>query len=200
MTSPVFQSRLSRLWRLWPMLIVVVPCVLLAFGGEPLRTALRYDRIAILGGAWWRLLSGNFVHLGWGHLIEDMAGCILLWLLFEEVLPSWRFPAVIVVGALGVGIGLLFGDPGLRWYVGISGALNTVWILGAMRLMRRGDGIGWLLGVFLVAKLVYEQMLGPLPLSETTTGGAVVVDAHLYGAFTGALLAAVGLVWRRARV
>ncbi|MGH8401624.1 MAG: rhombosortase [Gammaproteobacteria bacterium] len=200
MTTPVSQSAAVLLRRWWPLLIVVVPCILLAFGGEPLREALRYDREAILGGAWWRLFSGNFVHLGWGHLAEDMAGCILLWLLFEDVLPTWQFPLVIAIGALGVGIGLLAGDPELHWYVGISGALNTIWILGAMRLMQKGDGIGWLLGLFLLAKLIYEQALGPLPWSETTTGGAVVVDAHLYGAFAGALIGLSGLVWRGARV
>lgn len=200
MSSPVLTALARYLRRLWPMLVVVVPCVLLALGGDAWRDALRYDRAAILAGAWWRLFSGNFVHLGWSHLGEDMAGCILLWLLFEDVLPGWRFPAAIAIGAVGVGLGLLAGDPGLRWYVGISGALNTVWMIGAMRLMRRGDGIGWVLGIFLLAKLLYEQSLGPLPFSEATTGGAVVVDAHLYGALVGALLATAGLVWRRARV
>lgn len=182
------------------MLIVVLPCVLLALGGEPVRDALRYDRAAIAGGAWWRLFTGNFVHLGWSHLAEDMAGYILLWLLFEDALPAWRCPALIAVGALGVGLGLLAGAPDLIWYVGISGALNTVWMAGAMRLMRRGEGIGWLLGLFLLAKLVYEQCLGPLPFSEATTGGAVVVDAHLYGAFTGALVGGISLLRRRAQV
>lgn len=181
------------------MLIVVVPCVLLAFGGEPLREALRYDRTAILAGAGWRLFTGNFVHLGWSHLAEDMAGYVLLWLLFEDVLPGWRCPALIVVGALGVGLGLLAGDPQLLWYVGISGALNTLWLAGAMCLMRRGEGLGWVLGLFLLGKLVYEQTLGPLPFSEATTGGRVVVDAHLYGALTGALVGAAGLWWHRMR-
>lgn len=200
MTLPALSSPIRYLRRCWPVLLVVLTCVLLALGGEPCRDALRYDRGAILGGAWWRLFSGNFVHLGWGHLSEDMAGCILLWLLFEDVLPGWQFPALIAVGALGVGAGLLLGDPNLRWYVGISGALNTVWIVGAMRLMQRGEGIGWVLGVFLLAKLIYEQLLGPLPFSETTTGGSVVVDAHLYGAFAGSVLVVAGLVWHRGRV
>lgn len=195
-----FHSLTVWLRRLWPMLVVVVPCVLLAFGGDAWRDALRYDRTAILHGAWWRLITGNFVHLGWAHLGEDLAGYILLWLLFEDVLPGWRCPALIVAGSLGVGLGLLLGDPRLQWYVGISGALNTVWALGAMRLMRRRDGIGWLLGLFLLGKLSYEQWRGPLPLSAAVTGGNVVVDAHLYGAFVGVLLGALALFWRKARV
>lgn len=181
--------------RYWPLAIVIVPCLMLALGGEPLRVALRYDRSAILTGQVWRLFTGNFVHLGLGHLTEDLLGYLLLWLLFEDALPGWRCPVLIAVGALAVGIGLLLGDPGLEWYVGISGALNTVWAAGAMRLMRRRDRIGWVLGLFLVAKLIYERFLGPLPWSEATTGGAVVVDAHLYGALAGAVAGLIFLAF-----
>jgi hypothetical protein len=42
-----------------------------------------------------------------------------------------------------------------------------------------------------VGKLVYEQSAGALPL---TAGGEVIVDAHLYGAASGAL-AALLLRW-----
>lgn len=179
------------------MLVIVVPCVLLALGGDAARTILQYDRVAILHGQVWRIFTGNFVHLGWGHLAEDMAGYVLLWLLFEDVLPGWRCPLLILLGCLGVGIGLLLGDPGLRWYVGISGALNTLWITGAMVLMARRDWLGWVLAVFLLLKLVYEQLRGPLPLSVATTGGPVAVDAHLYGTCAGVLLGLGMLAWRR---
>lgn len=185
--------------RLWPMLVIVVPCLLLALGGGTVRDALEYDRLAILHGQFWRIFTGNFVHLGWGHVAEDLAGYVLLWLLFEEVLPGWRCPMLIVLGSLGVGLGLLIGDPGLRWYVGISGALNTLWITGAMILMAKRDWLGWVLAVFLLLKLIYEQLLGPLPWSVATTGGPVVVDAHLWGTCAGVVLALVPWVWSRWR-
>ena len=184
------------------MLVIVVPCVLLALGGEAARSALQYDRLAILHGQVWRIFTGNWVHLGWGHLAEDMAGYVLLWLLFEQDLPSWRCPVLVILGSLGVGLGLLLGDPELRWYVGISGALNTLWIAGAMALMARRDWIGWVLTVFLLLKLIYEQMLGPLPWSVATTGGPVVVDAHLWGTCAGAVIGVVSLAllrWFRRR-
>ena len=197
----LLRSRDSRLGlrRLWPMLVVVVPCVLLAMGGEPVRRALQYDRVAILSGQFWRVFTGNWVHLGWSHLAEDMAGYVLLWLLFEPELPAWISPVLVTLGSLGVGIGLLLGDPGLRWYVGISGALNTLWIAGAMLLMAKHDWLGWVLAVFLVLKLTYEQLWGPLPWSVATTGGPVVVDAHLWGALCGAVLGALALLWLRWR-
>src|SRR5487761_502261 len=185
MSVPPSRGSIWSWQRLWPILVIVLPCLLLNLGGEPVRALLQYDRLAILHGQLWRIFTGNFVHLGWGHLGEDMAGYVLLCLL------------LVVLGSLGVGIGLLMGDPGLRWYVGVSGALNTLWIVGAMQLMRQRDWIGWILAVFLVLKLMYEQLRGPLPWSVATTGGPVVVDAHLYGTFTGVILGLAVLIWSR---
>lgn len=200
MAPPLTDSKSP--WRLvrrhWPLLVLVLPCLLLALGGEPVRAALRYDRAAIFHGQVWRLLTGNFVHLGTGHLLEDMAGAVLLWLLFEEVLPGWRTPAVVFAGALAVGLGLLAGNPQVNWYVGISGALDTLWAAGSLALVRRRDRFGWILTAVLLAKLLYEQLLGPLPFSSVTTGGSVVVDAHLYGALAGALIGfGSALPWHR---
>ncbi|HEX2667445.1 MAG TPA: rhombosortase [Gammaproteobacteria bacterium] len=195
---PVSQRILDLARRHWPLLALLLPCLLLALGGEPLRVALRYERVAILHGEAWRLFTGNFVHLGTGHLLEDMAGLLLLWLLFEDALPGWRTPAVVSAGALAVGLGLLAGDPQVDWYVGISGALDTLWAAGSLGLIRRRDRFGWVLAALLVSKLAYEQCFGALPFSSVSTGGAVIVDAHLYGAFAGALIGfGGGLPWHR---
>ena len=190
MTSATALRRL--LYPHWPLLLVLLPCVAVALAGQRVQMMLRYDRGAILHGQAWRVFSGNFVHLGAGHLLEDMAGAVLLWLLFADVLSGWRMPLLIAVGSIAVGLGLLLGDPEVMWYVGISGALDTLWAAGSMELIRRRDRFGWVLGGFLVAKLAYEQLLGPLPLSSATSGGQVIVDAHLYGALAGTLL---GTVW-----
>ena len=46
---------------------------------------------------------------------------------------------------------------------------------------------GFILLLLLVAKISWEQFSGPVPGSELTSGGPVVVDAHLYGALGGVL-------------
>ena len=33
---------------------------------------------AIAGGEWWRLLTGNLVHLGWWHLFLNEMGLLVL--------------------------------------------------------------------------------------------------------------------------
>lgn len=198
MPSRPFAPAERLLQRHWPLLTVLLPCLLLATLGEPAREWMRYERIGILHGELWRLFTGNFVHLGLGHLLEDMAGLVLLWLLFEDVLASWRMPTLVSIGALAVGLGLLLGDPQVGWYVGISGALDTLWAAGAIGLMRRRDRFGWMLAAVLVAKLVYEQCFGALPFSSVSSGGNVIVDAHLYGALAGTLAGFGGtLPWHR---
>jgi len=180
-----------------PLLAILLPCLLLALGGDPVRRMLRYDRRAVLDGEPWRLVTGNFVHLGLGHLLEDCAGLVLLWLLFRDVLPGWRMPGLVLAGSLAVGLGLLVGSPGVGWYVGISGALDTLWAVGAIALLRRRDRFGWVLAGFLVAKLAYEQLWGPLPFSSVESGGSVIVDAHLYGALAGAVIGFGWALWEQ---
>ena len=186
--TPTLAYPLRLLRRHWPLLIVLLPCLVLAASGEPARMLLRYDRGAIAHGEPWRLFTGNFVHMGTGHLLEDMAGLVLLWLLFEDVLSGWRMPLLVCVGSLAVGMGLYVGDPQVYWYVGISGALDTLWAAGSLGLMLKRDRFGWMLAVVLLAKLAYEQFFGALPFSTVSSGGNVIVDAHLYGALAGAII------------
>src|SRR5579859_5221922 len=101
MASALTRSR-HLLSQHWPLVVVLLPCLLLALGGDALRLPLRYDRVAILHGEVWRLVTGDFVHLGAGHLLEDMAGLVLLWLLFADVMPGWRMPVIVLAGCLGV--------------------------------------------------------------------------------------------------
>ena len=54
--------------------------------------------------------------------------------------------------------------------------------------LRRQDLDGWILAIFIVVKLAYEQSAGALPFTDSHTG--VVVDAHLYGTFGGLAVAA----------
>jgi hypothetical protein len=70
--------------------------------------------------------------------------------------------------------------------VGLSGVLHGLLVAGLLHgLMtpRRRESAVVLALVF--AKLAYEQLAGPLPGSAATAGGAVIVDAHLYGAIAG---------------
>lgn len=153
--------------------------------------ALRYERQAILHGEGWRLLTGQLVHLGWAHLALNALGLLLVATLLGRLWRPRAWWVLCGASALGVGLGLLWTSPQVSWYVGLSGLAHGIAAAGAVALWRDGAPAGrwWLLG--LAAKLAKEHWLGAMPGSAAWLGGATIVAAHLDGALTGALLAAL---------
>ena len=164
-------------------------CALLAVPeliGEPARRVLSFDREAIGAGQWWRLLSAHFVHVDLEHAVLNSLGLVLMWALFARDYSPWRWAAIYCGSAIAVSIGLWYANPELQWYVGASGALHGVMAAGTIAHLRRRDLDGWILAIFIVGKLAYEQLAGALPFAGTTN---TIVDAHLYGALGGVVLA-----------
>jgi rhomboid family GlyGly-CTERM serine protease len=153
--------------------------------GQPARQIMSFDRPAIAAGQWWRLLSAHFVHLDAQHAALNSLGVVLMWALFARDYSPWRWAAIYLGAALAVSAGLWFGNPELRWYVGASGALHGVMTAGTIAHLKRRDLDGWILAVFIVGKLAYEQFAGALPFAGTAD---TIVDAHLYGAIGGVVL------------
>ena len=71
-----------------PPLVIMLAALLLAAGGDAVRDALRFERTAIADGELWRLLTSNWVHLGWWHLFLNEMGLLVLVLLCPEPLPG----------------------------------------------------------------------------------------------------------------
>lgn len=184
--------------RAWALVAVSTAVILAGLAGESGELALRYERGAVVSGEYWRLISGHFVHLGWSHLALNLAGLLLVWLLFERQLSLGQWSFVTLLSILVMDAGFFYLDRGLGWYVGLSGLLHGLFAAGAVAETWRTGGQGYLLLAFLVGKLLWEQLVGPLPLTEQSAGGPVIVNAHLYGALGGA--AAAILILLRDRV
>jgi rhomboid family GlyGly-CTERM serine protease len=170
-------------------LALLCVCALLAVPeliGEPARRVLSFDRGAIGAGQWWRLLSAHFVHVDLEHAVLNSLGLVLMWALFARDYSPWRWAAIYCGSAIAVSLGLWFFNPELQWYVGASGALHGVMTAGTIAHLRRHDLDGWILAVFIVGKIAYEQSAGALPFAGTVN---TIVDAHLYGAIGGVVLA-----------
>ncbi|MGD8938244.1 MAG: rhombosortase [Gammaproteobacteria bacterium] len=158
---------------------------LVALIGSDASLWLRYDRDAILAGQLWRIVTGHLVHLGWSHLAMNLAGLGLIWVIFGSHIPWRRWLVILLVGAIGTSVFMLLFNPQLRWYVGLSGVLHTLFIAGCLADLKYRRWDSWILLVLVITKLAYEQIWGPMPGSESTAGGKVIVDAHLYGAIFG---------------
>ena len=189
-------SKLTTKWHpghtYW--LILFTLCVLVQWLN--LAEWLRFDRGHISQGAIWLLLSGNLAHLNWSHLALNMAGLVLVAVFFSNYMSALSWILLTLWAALAVGLGLLYFNPQIHWYVGMSGVLHGLFVVGAWYEYRRFKASGLVLLVLLAAKLLWEQWSGALPGSEAMSGGNVVVDAHLYGAIAGVMFLGMRLKFK----
>ncbi len=177
----------SRDTWLWPALLILL-IALLGLGGETVRDALRFDRAAIHAGEWWRLLTANFVHLGGWHLFLNALGVVVLVLLCPEPLPGLVWARRLVLVGIGMSLGLYFFVPSTRWYVGCSGLIHGLFVLGLGRqLMQQRDLIAAGCLAYLLGKIGWEMATGVPVSDEAAIGGAVLVESHLYGSLSALL-------------
>jgi rhomboid family GlyGly-CTERM serine protease len=168
------------------LLGVCAGLALLEAGGDPVRNALSYERAGLAAGQWWRVVTAHFVHLDAGHTALNTMGMVLMWALFARDFSPLRWVAIYLFASLCISAGLWSWNPEVTYYVGASGALHGVMTAGTLAHLRRGDLDGWILALFIVVKLGFEQFAGALPFSSS---GNTIVDAHLYGAVGGFVLA-----------
>ena len=196
------------LWRptLWPretlirwapVLVIVAASLALGLGEDELRQWGRYDREALDSGELWRLVTAHLVHLGWGHLWLNLAALVMMAVLFDGLMSASDWVLASVLSALSIDIGLYLLQPEVAWYVGLSGSLHGMMIVGAFALRRSVAPLGYILLLGIGGKLIWEQLAGPIPFSESTSGGPVLVDAHLYGTIGGLLTQLIRMVGRR---
>ena len=200
-SGAVFSVSIRRLRDSWVLVALLAVCLLLAAGGDSARELGRWQRDAIETGEYWRLVSGHLVHLGLGHLWPNLAALAIIGLLFEGVFSNLDWVRIGAASAAAIDAGLYVLNPDVSWYVGLSGVLHGYVAAGALALILRGERLGVVLAVGVAGKLLFEQVVGPVPFTAASVGGPVVVAAHLYGV-VGALLAeaAVAVARRRSRV
>jgi rhomboid family GlyGly-CTERM serine protease len=176
--------------------LVAISSIVLELGGDPVRAALAYTREGVAAGELWRLLTNHLVHLGWAHMWLNLAGIALVAWLVGGVFDWRRWLAVAGITALVIAAGFWFLYPELEWYVGLSGLEHGLLVGGLYAGIRARDKESIVLLCFVLAKIAWEQFSGgPLPGSAATSGGTVIINAHLYGTIGGALAGV--LLWRR---
>ena len=97
------------------------------------------DPQAVWSGQWWRLLSANFLHFGWLHLLTNMLGLYLIGRAVEFSLGIGRFLTIYLVSGVGAMFSFTFWTMKLgnqdQILVGASAAImGLVGVIGAIFL------------------------------------------------------------------
>ncbi|MGR5554805.1 rhombosortase [Vibrio fortis] len=169
---------------MYPALVFTsLMCVLFQF--DPIQAWVVWDHNAIANGQWWRIVTGNFSHTNLSHLAMNLAG---LWVICFVFQPSRiRLLVYLFIISLFTGTGLLATD--IQSYVGLSGTLHGLFGVFALTEALTGRRSSWLLVAGLVAKVAWEQFVGPSTTTGALINARVAIEAHLIGALGGFLLA-----------
>lgn len=170
-------------------------CLLFCLGGlfaARLVPWLSYDRVAMAGHEWWRLLSAHAVHLDLPHALLNAAVLILTAGIVAGRARIGEWLWLAAGSMLAVDAGLYWLSPQTAWYAGASGMLHGLFAGAAVLLAWRGrDPAGGVMLVLLAAKLGYEHLAGGASLLPGDGRFTVVTEAHLYGAAGGVVTAIV---------
>ena len=177
---------------------VILIVALIALAQLPaIEPALFWQRDAIAHGEVWRLITGNFTHTNWPHMIMNTVALAIITFIFRAHLTALRLTTVLLSLSLFVGICLL-GSP-MHNYAGLSGVLHGLFAWGACRDIAAKDKLGYVMLAGIILKVLHEQIFGASALSANLIQARVATEAHLAGLIGGVLLAILPLIWHKIR-
>jgi rhomboid family GlyGly-CTERM serine protease len=183
----MFNLPIQSKYSLAPLLIAIVSIILLLT--EPLSSHwLAYDRNELDNFQWWRAITGHFLHTNATHLLLNIAGLTLLWALHGHYFKLRCYLTQFLVLCLGTSIGLYLFAEQMRWYVGLSGVLHGLFIIGAYFDIQNKFRTGWLMLIGVWLKVAHEQIYGASEEVAKLIDANVAIDAHLFGTAIGSII------------
>ncbi|RRS06808.1 rhombosortase [Pseudoalteromonas sp. J010] len=184
----MFELPTNKEYVIAPLSLAILSTVLMLFS---LGYYLDFDRTAIANGEVWRVLTGQFTHSNWYHLLLNILGIVFIWLLHAEYTTIKKY--WVNVGLLGAftGLTIWFFAPNIVVYTGLSGLLHGLIVWGALEDIKRKLTTGYLLLIGVWAKVLWEQYAGASADVAMLIDSRVAIEAHLFGAIGGVLLAII---------
>lgn len=172
----------------WFTLVTTGSVILLyaLLGAAP--DALMWDRDFIMDGQIWRLISGHLVHADFEHLVWNVSAFVVLGAVLQCGLGhGTQKMALTFASSAAVIHGIIyFVRPDLIWYVGLSGVLNSYFIVALYGIWQKTRStIALFAGIGAVAKTLAETLLGGSVLGIGSW--QAVPEAHMAGLIAGIL-------------
>lgn len=163
----------------------------LAYASPGVAAALIFDRVAILDGQVWRIVTGHTVHFSTTHLILDVLAFALAGGVIEYKGYARAGVLYLVMAAI-IGVSLLLFEPGMYYYGGLSGLACGALVYLAWSGLRGSSALRLVSVTLLVvvfSKIAVElysgQSLLQLDRHEPFT---LMPLSHLLGALSASLM------------
>ena len=183
----------------WCALSFIVLVCLAAEFAPRLAAALQLERGELAAGQWWRLLTCHFVHWNGDHLFWDLLAFVTLAVAAHRI-DRRRLTPCLLVASVAIPISVLWFQPTLQTYRGLSGLDTSLFALLAACLFRqqaaqqnwRGVLIVVILTGLLAAKTGFELVThDTLFVNAQQAGFQPVPLAHVIGAVVGLVTGAL---------
>ncbi len=167
-------------------ILLLISFAMYMFGG-PAAEGLVFDRQAIMQGELWRLLIGHWVHADLEHLAWNLIAFGILGWMIETSLGHLKLYTALIAGMCGVNAWVWWFIPGLDFYCGLSGILNTLLFVILIDGWRRSRNyIFPLVVIGATAKIGLELFQSSAIF--TNTSWPAVPEAHLAGALAAVIV------------
>lgn len=152
---------------------------------------LAFHRSDVAQGAWWQLVTSNFVHGSWEHLVRDSSALLCFGPAVEHRLGRLFYLLFAIVSSFCISLGYLLFVPTVEILFGISGVISGLFAVLLMqelpRTFKKRSWV-WFTIVFFALigfslKLAYESIFNASLLFRNDLGAAPF--AHFAGFMTG---------------
>jgi membrane associated rhomboid family serine protease len=152
--------------------------------GDRIFSFMVASNAAILGGAWWQVLTAVFLHTTFEHILFNAFAILIFAPALEAMLGSWRFLCGYLCTGVAANVIALFIEPSGFGHYGASGAVFGLWGIYLYLILFRGERMNredrTILLVTLAVSLIYSFL-----------GIGIDAKGHLTGLLTGLLIAPI---------
>lgn len=145
----------------------------------------------------WRWWTAHWVHVGWVHFALNIIAFACLPFIFPHIQNRFIILLLLILAPLS-SLGFYYLYPSIEAYAGLSGILHGLYVAAAFFYLkfRKERNFAVLVLFLVVVKLIWENTFGQIGTSQLI-GSPVLVEAHLVGAFWGAICAIAYLAYRQ---
>jgi rhomboid family GlyGly-CTERM serine protease len=172
-------------------LLVFFLFVVLMAVGQLFVDSFQYNRLSVINGEYWRIITCHFCHVDWKHLLLNSTGLVFVLLFFFHIFPPIKWFFATVFCSVFIGLGFLILTPYVNWYLGLSGLLHSFLVIGLVGEIKRGNKLYYIGLLVVLVKVVVEKYVGPSIYARQLLEFTVIADAHILGGFSGLVFSSI---------